>query len=176
MSNLPYWLYYLHSDFKIYKYSFFHHKVGFLFKPASHWIKDKEVKNDTAQQCTEDWVLCEWQVHIRMYISKTTRSRAEGCFTFSLLMLKKPKVLSWIQFHYNQIRIRWVQSHTTNGKGQLPHWTSSQYLGHPALHEHRSSTEIRRGSCFPEHYDGGTNTCGKDTKTWIWRQHRLTSF
>ena len=54
MSNLPYSLYYLHSDFKIYKYSFFHHKVGFLLKPASHWIKDKEVKNDTAQQCTED--------------------------------------------------------------------------------------------------------------------------
>lgn len=58
----------------------------------------------------------------------------------------KNKVLSWIQFHYNQIRVRWVQSHTTNSKGQLPHWTSSQYLGHPALHEHRSSTEIRRVS------------------------------
>lgn len=68
MSNLPYSLYYLHSDFKIYKYSFFHHKVGFLLKPASHWIKDKEVKSDSAQQCKEDGVL--WAAGARTYVHK----------------------------------------------------------------------------------------------------------
>lgn len=49
--------------------------------------------------------------------------------------------------------------------------TLSQHLRHPALHEHQSSTDIRKGSRFQERYDGGADTCASDTRTLTWRQH-----